>query len=396
MQQEFRNWSGSLRFTPDTIEKPRNEDELAAIVRRAAEDKKIVRPVGAGHSSMPLVETKDILVCLEHFRGITAHDEKTNDVTIRTGLTLNEAGQEFARLGLGLHNYGDVNVQAAVGAVGTGTHGTGKSMQILSAPHMGVRLVAADGSIREYSEEKDPEFMKAARLSLGTLGIFTEIRLRLVPAFKVQRKEWCTHIDTCLENLDELIKNNRNFDFYWYPRSDEAKLRIINQANEGMTDVPYARLDKSMEGPGHEIIPRHREIKFDEMEYSVPRKAGPECFREVRKRIKERHRKYVAWRVLYRTVAADDIYLSGNYRKDTATISLHHNAGLPYWEFFRDIEPIFRAYSGIPHWAKKHSLRAEQLSSLYPEWNRFLQIRKQMDPDGVFLNPFLRELLGIV
>jgi hypothetical protein len=118
-----------------------------------------------------------------------------------------------------------------------------------------------------------------------------------------------------------------------------------------------------MEGPSGEIIPRHRDLKFDEMEYSVPFAAGPACFQEVRKRIKERHRKHVGWRVLYRTVAADDIYLSGNFQKDTVTISLHHNAGLPYWEFFRDIEPIFRAHDGIPHWAKKHTVLCSRIAS---------------------------------
>lgn len=138
MQTEFINWSGSLRFKPQTIVKPQTEGELAEIVQQAAENGKNVRPVGAGHSSMPLVATKDILVSMEKFRGITAYDEKSNDVTIKTGMTLHEAGEEFAGLGLGLHNYGDVDVQAAVGAVGTGTHGTGNTMQILSAPLMGV------------------------------------------------------------------------------------------------------------------------------------------------------------------------------------------------------------------------------------------------------------------
>ena len=55
-------------------------------------------------------------------------------------------------------------------------------------------------------------------------------------------------------------------------------------------------------------------------------------------------RKQVAWRVLYRTVAPDDKFLSPAYGRQTVTISLHHNAGLPFEEYFGDIEPIFLPY----------------------------------------------------
>ncbi len=43
--------------------------------------------------------------------------------------------------------------------------------------------------------------------------------------------------------------------------------------------------------------------------------------------------------MLYRTVAPDDAYLSMASGRPTATISLHQNNTLPFWPFFRDIEP---------------------------------------------------------
>ncbi|HZD44138.1 MAG TPA: D-arabinono-1,4-lactone oxidase, partial [Methanomicrobiales archaeon] len=146
-------------------------------------------------------------------------------------------------------------------------------------------------------------------------------------------------------------------------------------------------------GWANEVIPKKRALKFDEMEYEMPAEVGPECFLEVRKRIKEKHRKYVGWRVLYRTVAEDDAYLSMSYGRPTVAISLHQNAGLPYWNYFTDIETIFRRYGGRPHWGKKHTLTAHDLEPLYPLWDRFRNVRRRMDPDGVFMSPFLRGLL---
>ncbi|EMG36867.1 FAD/FMN-dependent dehydrogenase [Desulfocurvibacter africanus PCS] len=395
MPREWSNWSGSLRFTPGSVETPADEQELRALVIQAGEDGRSVRVAGAGRSSTPLAATEHVLVSMEHFQGLVTHDAQENEVTVRAGITLKRAGRIFHDLGLAMANPGDADPQSLAGAVGTGAHGTGKDLRILSSHLVGGRMVTGGGPIVAFDIEDDIEFVNMLRVSLGTLGIFTELRLRLLPAFELERREWCTHIEGCLAHLDELIEGNRNFDFYWYPRSDEAKLRTLNPPGQGMRDIPYATLRKETRGYSHELIPRHRKLKFDEMEYFLPRKAGPECFREMRRRVRERWRKDAAWRVLYRTVAADDYHLSPATGRDSATISLHHKAGLSFKDAFEDIEPIFRHFGGRPHWAKQHSLRAEELRPMYPGWEEFLRMRKCLDPDGVLLNPYLRELLGV-
>jgi FAD/FMN-containing dehydrogenase len=308
-------------------------------------------------------------------------------------MTIHDAGKAFLEVGLATHNTGDVDVQTVAGAIGTGTHGTGRKLQNLSTMLIGARMVNGTGEIVEYSLEQHPEIIRALRVSLGALGIFTEIRLRLVPAFQLRRREWCTHIDDCMANLDQLIAENHNFDFYWYPRSDEAKLRTLNPPGAGSNSLLFAQVQKESTAWSNEVLPRRRELKFEEMEYALDSAAGPECFQEVRRRVKAKWRKIVGWRVLYRTIAGDDAYLSPFYGRDSVTISIHQNVGLPFWEYFADIEPIFRAYGGRPHWGKKHTLKATDLRPLYPMWDRFLELQQRMDPHGVFLNGYLRELI---
>ena len=58
---EFKNWSGSMSFTARTRARPRDEGDVARLVRRAARSGQVVRPVGSGHSSTPLVATDDVL-----------------------------------------------------------------------------------------------------------------------------------------------------------------------------------------------------------------------------------------------------------------------------------------------------------------------------------------------
>jgi FAD/FMN-containing dehydrogenase len=392
--KEWTNWSGSLRFVPGEVRSPRDDEELAEIVRQAAGEAKVVRVVGAGHSSSPLVETDEILVSLEHLRGLESHDRERQEAIVRAGSTLEETGEALFEAGLTMHNLGDVNVQTAAGAVSTGTHGSGKTLKNLATALIGGRMVTAAGEIREISIENDRDLLLAGRCSLGAIGIFTSLRLQLLPAFKLRRREMCASVPDTMEHLGELLEANRNFDFYWYPRSDEVKLRTLNPLDDVQPEIRYAQTVHESTGWAHEIISKVRELKFEEMEYAMEAEAGPACFEEIRQKMLKIHRASVAWRVLYRFVAADDAYLSTAHDRFTVTISLHHNAGLPYDEFFNDIEPIFRAYGGRPHWGKKHSLREAELRPLYPKWETYQSVRREMDPGGVFLNRYLKSILG--
>jgi FAD/FMN-containing dehydrogenase len=392
MSSEWSNWSGSVRCRPTRLEKPDDESELAAVVRRAAGEGRVVRPVGAGHSSSRLVETDDVLVSLENFHGVEAHGGL--EATVGAGTTIEDMNEGLLAAGLAMHNLGDVDMQHAAGATATGTHGTGKDLPILAAAVVGVRMVTAAGEVATFTQDQHPDVMRAARVSLGTLGVFTALRLRLVPAFELRHREWCAHIDDCLARLDELVARHRNFDFYWYPRRDEVRMRTWNPPGEGPEGLPFAHCIEDTTGPSGKLLPGHSGItrKFEETEYSVPAEAGPACFRAVRDRVRERHRKWVCWRALYRTVAADDADLSHAHGRPTVTISLHQNASLPHREYFADLEPILRAHGGRPHWGKKFNLTGEELRPLYPMWDRFREVRRRLDPEGRFLSPYLRSL----
>lgn len=397
LDEDWRNWSGSLRFRPSQVEAPADEGDLAALVRRCASEGRTIRPIGAAHSSTPIIATDDVLVSLEKLSGLRAHDKARARATLGAGTELKKAGDMLLEVGLSMPNFGDVATQRVGGAIGTGTHGSGRTLNNLSMPLVGGRLVTATGDVRGFAWEQDPDFVRALRVSFGTLGILTDAQLQLEPAAELHRQEWCTTLDECLPRLDHLADENRNFDFYWYPRSDEVKLRCLNRPGKSGDYSHFARLTEDRTGYPHQVIPKHGGLAymFEEMEYAVPAELGVECFRKVRQRIIEKWRRTVGWRLLYRFTKADDSWLSTAHGRETVTISLHQNATLPWEDYFTDIEPIFRDYDGRPHWAKKHSLTAAELRPLYPKWDAFIDLRRRMDPDGVFLTPWLRRLLGV-
>jgi len=395
MSKSWQNWAGSVDFEPEALLEPRSEDEVVRAVKRAADQRLPLRAAGSGHSSSDLVRTSGVVLDLHHLEELESHDMEAGRATLGAGAKLDDVNGLLFDEGLMMENLGDVAYQALAGAIATGTHGSGRRLTNLSGMVEGGRMVTGTGEVIEISD--DPDLLRAARVSLGCLGIFTALTIRVLPAYRLHRQEWCTSTEACLDHLDELLDTNRNFDFYWYPRRDEVKLRTWNHPDESHESLPFATLVKEMTGWAKDVLATEQPLRFHEMEYGLALERGAECFREIRGRVRSRHRKRVAWRILCRPVAADDAFLSNCSGRETLAITVHQNNTLPYREYFEDLEPIFREHGGRPHWGKRHTMERspERLKALYPDWDRFMQIRAKLDPQGIFLSDYMRRLLGL-
>jgi FAD/FMN-containing dehydrogenase len=400
MRHEWTNWSGSVVCRPRQLLMPESEAEVAAIVRGAAAAGQTVRVAGSGHSFTPLCASEDVLLSLDRMAGIESVDGAARCAWVRAGTKIHDLGQPLAERGLTLENQGDVDVQAIAGAVSTGTHGTGSTLGSLSTQLVALRIVTAAGDVLNCSAETDGEVFRAAQVSLGSLGVITAVRLRLLPLYRLHEQVRREPLDACLASLDERIGANRHFEFFWYPADDAAVTKTLNPTNRPATEQSEADSENSAAssnaerervGDSWRIFPTVRENRFNEMEYAVPAERGVECFREVRELMRRKHTQ-VAWPVEYRTLAADEILISPAQGRRSVTLSIHQGAGLPYAEFFADAERIFRRHHGRPHWGKMHSLSCRELKEIYPQWERFQSVRTRLDPQGRFLNEHLRRL----
>jgi FAD/FMN-containing dehydrogenase len=387
---EWVNWSGGVRCTPRAMASPQSESEVAALVRSAGSDGLVVRVAGSGHSFTPIVATSGVMLDLAGLSGIVAVDSVARQAELRAGTKISALGETLRAAGLALANQGDVDVQAICGALGTGTHGTGRTLGSLSTQIARLRLVTAAGDIVEISEAGDSELFQAARVSLGMLGVTVSATLNLVPAYRLHERSWLTDVETCFAGIDDLIASNRHFEFFWRPQHGLCDMKTLNPteaALDPLDGVEGERIDHSFR-----IFPSQRLRKFNEMEFAIPAEAGPGCFREIWTLMRARYPEIATWPIEYRTQAADDIFLSPAYGRPTIAISIHQGAEQPYEAFFRDAEAIFRNHRGRPHWGKIHYFTAKDLAAAYPCWDRFLAVRERMDPKGRFLNGYLRGL----
>jgi FAD/FMN-containing dehydrogenase len=385
----WANWSGNVEATPARIVSPVSEADVQAVVSDAARDGLAVRPAGSRHSFTPLCATDGVAVDLHGLAGIEAIDPDARTATVLAGTRLSAIGNELRTAGLALHNQGDVDTQTVSGATGTGTHGTGPDLGNLSTAITAVRIVTADGEVVFASEDVRPGLYQAARLSLGALGIITAITFRCVPAYNLHERVWFEGPDRSLDLLHERVEATRHYEFFWYPFRDlfeHKALALTNAPADPLPDRKRERIDHS-----HKVFPSLRDHRFNEMEYALPAECGPACFADIRALIHDRHPE-LQWPIEYRTVAADDVWLSPDYGRATVTISVHEDAARPYAPLFDDCEAIFRAYGGRPHWGKIHSAGAAELQPHYERWDHFWRLRAELDPEGRFLNPHLRAL----
>src|SRR5690349_16534219 len=231
MRTTWSNWSGSVTASPAAIRYPTSVDEIIAIVRECRERGCGLRVAGAGHSFTPLAWTDGVLISLDRYAGLEHVDRAAGQATVRAGTQIKALGELLFAHGLAQANLGDIDVQSIAGAISTGTHGSGASLGSISTQVVGLTLIAANGELIECSETHNRAIFKAAQVSLGALGIITSVTLQLLPAYRLDYTWRRERLDDCLAQIDDLRRENRNFEFFWLPYSDAALTKRMNVTN---------------------------------------------------------------------------------------------------------------------------------------------------------------------
>jgi len=426
----WQNWSGSVTCAPREIAEPRSVEELARMVATFARNRRHIRVAGSGHSFTPLVRTDDVLISMEHLSGIESVNADAGTVTVLGGTRLKLLGDALLARGLAQENLGDIDVQTITGAISTGTHGTGIRFGTLSTQIAALTLITASGEILECSPERNPEIFKAAQVSLGALGIIARVELRVVPAKRLRFVSRSEPLATCLEHLEQYKRDNDHFEFFWFPYTPSVQVKFLNETDapasgsniwgelnklvleNGVFWVlseccriapPLARTGSRISAWGvapvnqvdysHKLFATPRMVRFQEMEYNIRAEDFPRVLADIRAAL-DRRRFNVHFPVECRFVRGDDIWLSPAYGRDSAYIAVHMYRGMPYRDYFAAVEEVYQRYDGRPHWGKMHTLGPETLAARYPHWHDFRRVRARLDPQGVFLNDYLRHLLA--
>ncbi|MCB0990590.1 MAG: D-arabinono-1,4-lactone oxidase [Acidimicrobiales bacterium] len=383
----WQNWSTSESCKPESIHFARTLEDAQAVVAHSATAGRTVRVAGSGHSHYRLVPNDGVILDMSGITGLISVDTANSTARIHGGTTIFALGRQLLEHGLALYNQGDIDRQAIAGVVATGTHGTGRGLGNFSAAVRSMKVIDPSGELVELSPNSNLDTFQAARLNLGAFGVVAEVELAVRSAYRLSDHVVMRDYADARASIGPALEQHRHAEFFWYPQSDEAMFKTIDETDQ---EPVYPVADEgSRTAWSFEVLPSHRPHLHTEMEVAVPVAESLDCLDEIRSMVRSQFPELM-WPIEYRTVAADDVWLSQAYEREVATISLHQGIGQPAEPVFGAAGEIFARYGGRPHWGKVHYLDGEGLARVHPRWNDWWQRRDAFDPDGVFLNDRMR------
>lgn len=436
---EFKNWDHSLSCNPQYFCQPRTEAEIVEIVTNAYKRSGVVRAFGARHSWSPLVPTDDTLVNLDKFNRVVSIDKGQLRASVQAGIRIKDLIEILRENGLGLRNLGSIAEQSIAGAISTATHGTGINIGNLSTQIIGMNLITGRGEVRSLSEDRDPELMSAARTSLGTLGLISQVTVQCVQDYNLKYTSRHRPFAEVLSQVEHLVAANERVRLYWHTLiKDDIQVMTMNPTSESPTpnhnttkgetaDIitdgilqPIANSTYDLHQWSrvglHAAVTKQQEIEarlgwieeeyvapydealtvdmpphHQESEYAVPIERAAEAVTVIRKLIED-HKFKDFILVELRFVDQDNIMLSPSYGRKVCYVGGYIFSNAHANDFFRYYEAEMKRLDGKPHWGKHLMLSKAEAGRMYPRWDRFNEIRRDFDPKRVFVNDFVRNL----
>ena len=447
------NHARTWRAFGPAVGQPANVEELAALVRKAADAGINVRIVGQRHSYNDIFYSRTSMISIAKMNRVLELDPDRSTITCEAGITLDEICAYLDERGYALRYCGNHGRQTLAGALATGTHGYGRDGGLMSELVTAVTMVRADGQLVRVSAEHD---LRALRLGLGTLGVVVEVTLAVDRSVPCVYRVASMPRQELIARLSELASSHEYLRYWPHPFDDAAMLyltidrttgervttgpvrymgarasglewlglpwlrmpavrRLLGRAlsishHELSVVVPFSTSlfvrDGVIQRQSHEILGQIGRRAFDRngwlnMELAIPRDRYPEFAQLYEESLPRMSglipaRPYYACRVVG---AAQSVLLGPNFDRDVVFVDIHADPRARSSDpFLRAVEgESIRALSARPHWGKQFFAERDAIRSAYPTSNieDFLAAKNRFDPGGVFSNDYSRRVLGV-
>jgi xylitol oxidase len=400
------NWGGNVTFAAGRLHRPSSVPELQHIVAHGDR----VRALGAGHSFSPVADTQGDLVSVASLPPLIEVDSERGTVTAGAGLRYGELAAGLDKAGRALANLASLPHISLAGACATGTHGSGNANGSLATAVKAMEMVTADGDLVTVDRAAEP----GAVVALGALGIVTRLTLATVATFDIAQYVYeDVPLGQVRDHFDEIFASAYSVSVFtgwrspwtgriWLKqRTDEppprwAYGRLADGPRHPLPSRPPAICTEQLGIPGrwHERLPHFRP-EFTpstgnelQSEYLLPREhaaAGLDALGRIAAELAP-----VLQISEIRTVAADDLWLSPAYGRDTAGF---HFTWINDWPA---VEPVLARLEkqlaplhARPHWGKLFTTGPAVVRGGYERAGDFRDLMRRYDPAGKFRNDLL-------
>ena len=426
---------GPLPFRPLALVHPESEEDIVQIVQTALRGHHRVKAIGSLHSLCPIPETDGICVVLDRYDKLLGVDGAL--VTVQAGMKLRDLNDALAELNLALPVNGSIAEQTVAGAISTATHGGSIHHGSLSDYVEAVRMVRADGSVRDIDRSQD--LFPGVIVSLGLLGIMSTVTFRCVPSFALRSRTCVRKAPEVLDDFDRIHRASLYVDMLYYPVTDDIEILTIDRMEQPLDDASRgekrpparspaglaARLGLLVLKSGARLLTRFRlnsiqrhltrravgsyyrarvgrsdrvlvfadggasgrsPLTIQDMEVAVPFEQAREAIGLLRDHFSAT-RRYPLFPCHIRASARSNLWLSPAHDRDVCWLEL--------WQYprtaggFRHVHDLLERLDYRFHWGKEAPGDPEYIRRQYPRWDDFCRLREEWDPGGLFLNGYL-------
>ncbi|WCH23231.1 D-arabinono-1,4-lactone oxidase [Aeromonas salmonicida] len=441
------NWSktnplGAL----DQVWRPKNRDELQALLREYPERK--LRLIGSGLSFEPIHSvyaegSQALLVDLHLLRGQLAKTADT--VTYQAGTPLDTVYAELIAMERILPaSPGVIGIQTLGGALSTGTHGQGLHQSALCDAVEAMTVMLASGEIVRV-DRTDPRF-GAFVMGMGMLGILLDVTLRTVPNRIMRCTKFTTDYPFLLAHNERLNREHGFVKSWWFAWTGESHIWLVDPASEeevaryraagseplllegdidarmnATIDATLQKMakdtkDEALAGEHFETVRRFKDASdlvgnvYQILCKGIP---APQINCEVAvplHRMNEALAILQAWQqanpgvlhypFILRCTGPSEAWLSAAYDKSVCWVGFlvylaadgtFVNGSM---EQMRELQQLLVPLGGIPHFGKHLAMDLYDFPALLPRWNDFLALKGELDPHGRFENRWLKRLFA--
>lgn len=406
---QLRNWAGNVEFGARHLHAPDSIEQLQDLVSGAQR----IRPLGAGHSFTAIADTAGELVSLHELPRDIEVDGDT--ARVPAGVRYAEIADVLDAHGKALHNLASLPHITVAGACTTATHGSGVRNQCLAGSVTAVEFVRADGEL--VTVRRGDDTFAGCVVTLGALGVITHLSLATQPAYELRQQVYVdAPLEAVLDRLDDVLAAGYSVSLFSRPGRADVIDQVWVKTDGALPDAaalgaqpsraqlhpianhdPAAATDQlGVPGPWHARLPHFR-AEFTpsagaerQSEFLLPRRHGAAAIRAVHT-LRLQHVLQVAE---FRTVAADDLWLSPCYERDTIGVHFTWTADdVAVLDALAQVERALEPYEPRPHWAKLFRTSPEAVRASYPRLTEFQGLAATHDPDRKFGNPFLERFV---
>ena len=420
----FRNWARQFGYRPTNFAEPQTEEEIVNLVRNSQR----IRFFGSAHSFNAGVVSDETLVSLDKYAGIVKIEGHL--VTVKGGTRMRDVTRLLLLNGLAFEALPSHDAQSIAGILSTNVHGTGRDWGFVGEMVERLRIIDGRGEIHECTPADD--LFRAAIGGIGAVGIISEVTVRTVPRFNVEQRFELVELDYVKANLDTLLQTHKHLSLYIFPFASVCQVSIWEP-----TDKPQSFLDDFREWVAISFdalnaawfgnlmaytgflpwsnctygLKRDTNLVMEsnaaynrsiyhlhqELEFTVPYEDTWATINLFTKLFEEMYSKalpYTLLEIRFTPDGHDKTLIGAGHDRHSTWIDLICNDSRGFEKYYAAAEEIIKEIGARPHLGKFcQTLDKNHLQNVHgANFERFLELMHEHDPDDKFANDFTRRL----